>query len=105
MAEMPVDIEGQVALGEHPIAATPVTARWKRRVSWMAAMALIIVIGLGIVTPAYAHTTIAKAVATMQAIGLDEPSDLGMIAIGVIGLILGRQSGLFLSRHGDKGIG
>ena len=41
----------------------------------------------------------------MHAIGLDEPSDLGMIAIGVVGVILGRQSGLFMSRHMDKHAG
>ena len=50
-------------------------------------------------------TGLAKAVATLHAIGLDEPSDLGMIAIGVLGVILGRQSGLFMSRHKDPRAG
>ncbi len=99
MAYQPVDVE------EHPSSGPAPLQRWKRRLPWLTIMALVVVTGFALVTPAYAQTGLAKAVATMHAIGLDEPSDLGMIAIGVVGVILGRQSGLFMSRHRDKHAG
>ena len=99
MASLPVDVE------DHPLSKPTSSQRWKRRLPWLTVMLLVLFTAALIVTPAYAQTGLAKAVATLHAIGLDEPSDLGMIAIGVLGVILGRQSGLFMSRHKDPRAG
>lgn len=70
---------------------------WKRRLSWTMAALLILVIGFAIVTPAKAETTMVHAVTAMKAIGIEQPSQFGMLLIGIIGVIIGRQSGIALS--------
>lgn len=95
MADVPLD---RIKTLPQP-GARGMNARWKRRLT-LATLALVMfMVGFVIVTPAQAQTTMAKAIATMHAMGMREPGDIGMIAIGLFGVLLGRQSGLFMSRH------
>lgn len=70
---------------------------WKRRLAWAVVASLIFVIGFALVTPAKAETTMVTAVTAMKSIGIEQPSQLGMFVIGLIGLFVGRQSGIALS--------
>lgn len=70
---------------------------WKRRLAWTVIALLILVIGFAVVTPAKAETTMVTAVSAMKAIGIEQPSQLGMLLIGIVGVIIGRQSGILLS--------
>lgn len=89
--------------GQTMAPVAPKSMRWRRAAIILMGLTGAGVTGFALVTPAYAETGIAKAVATIQSFGFDEPGDLGMIAIGVVGLILGRQSGLFMRKRDQNG--
>ncbi len=96
LAETPLDIAGRTAA---QTTREDFRARWKRRLSLATLAALVFTIGFVVVTPVQAKTTMAKAIATMHAMGLGEPGNLGMLAIGICGVLLGRQGGRFFSRR------
>lgn len=79
--------------------AAPRSMVWKRRLAWTVAAFIILLIGFAIVTPAKAETTVVTAVSAMKAMGIKQPGQLGMFLIGIIGLIIGRQSGIALSKR------
>ena len=76
----------------------PRSTIWKHRLAWTVAAFIIFVIGFALVTPAKAETTVVTAVSAMKAIGIEQPGQFGMLLIGIIGVIIGRQSGIVLSR-------
>lgn len=79
------------------IASAPRSTVWKRRLAWAVIASIILVIGFAVGNPAKAETTMVTAVSAMKAIGIEQPSQLGMLLIGIIGVIIGRQSGIALS--------
>ena len=76
----------------------PRSTVWKHRLAWIVATFIIFVIGFAIVTPAKAETTVVTAVSAMKAIGIEQPGQFGMLLIGIVGVIIGRQSGIVLSK-------
>lgn len=71
---------------------------WKRRLAWGVVALLVFTIGMAIVSPAKAATTMVHAMSAMKSIGIEQPSQLGMLLVGIVGVIVGRQSGIFLSK-------